>query len=274
MKTLRPPLRATGAFTLMEIMVASAVAALTGAIVYQVLTMGLVLFAKNIAVNTAHQEARSSILRMQNNLHSAVSIPYLIDSSLQNQGSGTASLGGIAFQTYALGPWKVAANATASSTVIRVQFPAGAKMPVLGQRLIIPTHEIEQWVKDVTTVSSTQADITLYSALGSDVTVQSGGNNYNVVCFVSDTVGYLVYNGTLIYFPNLTSWTFKTLTTGVTSAAPFSTPQTPLGAPYNRFVAAINLSTADATSSSRAYKASNIFLHSEIPFRARLTTYQ
>jgi prepilin-type N-terminal cleavage/methylation domain-containing protein len=273
MKKFRFQNREYGGFTVPEVLIAMAVAGVVGAAVYLGLIAGLVLFSKNIALNTAHQQARSSILRMQRNLHSAVSIPYLIDSSL-TQGSSSASLGGIAFQTYALGPWKVAANATSSSTVIRVQFPSGAKMPVVGQKLIVPTHEIEQWVKTVTPVSSTQADITLYAALGSDVTVQSGGNNYNVVCFITDIVGYLVYNGTLIYFPNLTSWNFQTLATGVTSLAPFSTPQTPLGAPFNRFVAAIDLTTADMSSTNRIYKESNIFLHSEIPFRARLTTYQ
>lgn len=274
MKKRHLQLRRTGAFTLVELMVASAVAVLTGAIVYQVLNMGLVLFAKNIALNAAHQEARSSILRMQYGLHSSASVPYLIDFNFV-QGSGMIALGGIAFQTYAWGPGKVAANATSSATVIRVQLPAGAK-PAKGQKLILPAHQIEQSIKTVTPVTgnSTQFDITVKDPIGKAVTVVSGINNYNVVCFITDGVCYLVYNGTLYYYPNFTDAQPRILTTGITSAAPFSTPKTPLGAPFNRFVAAINLSTADTSSTNRGYKASNIFLHSEIPFRARLTTYQ
>lgn len=262
----------TGGFTLAEIMISTAVASVVGSVIYVILNMGLVLFSKNIGLNVAHQQARSAIMRMQHNLHSAVSIPSLMDSSLQS--GSKPKMGGIFFQTYALGPWRVAANATADSKVIRIEFPSGAKMPQFGQKLIVPTHEIEQFIRSVTPVGVNQADITLRDPIGVDVTVQAGSASYNVVCFFTDIVGYLVYNGTLIYFPNLTSWTFITLATGIISPTPFSTPKTPLGAPFNRFVAAIDLSTADTSSSNRKYAASNIFLHSEIPCRARLTTFQ
>ena len=75
-----------------------------------------------------------------------------------------------------------------------------------GQKLIVPTHQIEQWIKTATQVSPTQVDITLSSAIGTAVTVQNGGTSYNVVCFITDTVCYLVYNGTLYYFPNFTGY--------------------------------------------------------------------
>ena len=60
----------------------------------------------------------------------------------------------------------------------------------------------------------------------------------------------------------------------LTSATPFSIPVTPLGAPFNRFVAAINLVTADNTTSNRHFKAANMFLNAMEPYRARLCTYQ
>jgi hypothetical protein len=60
----------------------------------------------------------------------------------------------------------------------------------------------------------------------------------------------------------------------ITNATPFSTPLTPAGALYSRFVAAIDLSTSDLHYSNRGYKAANILLNGQVPFKARLTTYQ
>jgi len=67
---------------------------------------------------------------------------------------------------------------------------------------------------------------------------------------------------------------FAVLGSDITSPLPFSTPQTPAGALYYRFVSAVNLSTADLNYSNRGFKAANIFLNGQIPMKARLTTYQ
>jgi hypothetical protein len=260
------------AFTLVEICISTAILGAAGGLIYLILNMGFILFAKNTAMNVAHQEARSALLRMQQNLHSAVSIPFLLDSS-KNKSSGTAPMAGIAFQVFALGPFKVAANANAGDDSIQITIPVGSKLPVLGQRLILPMHEIELWIKSVSPPAGNIVTVTLYGTLSSNVVVTQGVTNYNVPCFVTDEVCYLIYNGTLIYFPNFTSMSYKVLARDITSSEPFSVPLTPLGAPFNRFVAAIKLSTADPSSTSRGYKASNIILDSKIPYRARLTTY-
>ena len=260
-------------FTIAEMSIASSIMGVAGGIIYAILNTGFVLFAKNTAMNVAHQEARSALLRMQQNLHSAVSIPFLIDQS-KNQGSGTAPMAGIAFQVFALGPFKVAANAKEGDMSININIPAGSKLPAAGQRLILPMHEIETWIKTVTPVDATTITIVPYTALTSDVVVSNGGTNYNVPCFITDEICYIIWNGTLIYFPNFTSMSYKILARDIISPVPFSVPLTPMGAPFNRFVAAINLSTADSSSNNRGYKASNIFLNSMVPFRARLTTFQ
>jgi hypothetical protein len=265
--------RSCSGFTIAEISISTAILGVAGGIIYTILNIGFVLFAKNTAMNVAHQEARSALLRMQQNLHSAVSIPFLIDSS-KSKSTKPLPMAGIAFQVFALGPFKVAANALEGDPSINVTIPAGSKLPVVGQRLILPMHEIEMWVKTVTVVDPTTITIAVFGTLPSDVVVTKGGTNYNVPCFITDEVCYLIANGTLIYFPNFTSWSYKILAQDITSQEPFSVPLTPLGAPFNRFVAAINLSTADAKSSSRGYKASNIFLNSMVPMRARLTTFQ
>jgi hypothetical protein len=60
----------------------------------------------------------------------------------------------------------------------------------------------------------------------------------------------------------------------LTTTTPFSIPATPLGAPFNRFVAAINLTTADTTSTNRHFRAANMFLNAMEPYRSRLCIYQ
>jgi hypothetical protein len=64
------------------------------------------------------------------------------------------------------------------------------------------------------------------------------------------------------------------LANNITTATPFSIPTTPLGAPYSRFVSAINLSTSDAAYSNLNFKAANMFLNALEPSRAQLCVYQ
>ena len=66
----------------------------------------------------------------------------------------------------------------------------------------------------------------------------------------------------------------RDIVTDVTNPRPFSIPTTPAGALYYRFVAAIDLSTSDPNYSNRGYKSANILLNGQVPFKARLTTYQ
>jgi hypothetical protein len=83
-----------------------------------------------------------------------------------------------------------------------------------------------------------------------------------------------VLTGALDWKGPTTKATFAVLGNGITNPTPFSTPLTPAGALYYRFVAAINLSTADMQYSNRGFKSANILLNGQVPMRARLTTYQ
>ena len=60
----------------------------------------------------------------------------------------------------------------------------------------------------------------------------------------------------------------------ITDCTPFSTPTTPAGAPYNRVVATIDLSTADLQYNNRGFKSANIPLNGQGPIKAQLTHYQ
>ena len=58
---------------------------------------------------------------------------------------------------------------------------------------------------------------------------------------------------------------FADLGHDITSPTPFTTPNTPAGALYYRFVAAINLCTSDANYDHRGFKSANILLNGQGP---------
>ena len=71
--------RSRSGLTLVELSVTTGLVGVLGLIIYSLLNMGTILGAKNTAVNTAHQQARVAMLQMTQDLHAAISLPYLFD---------------------------------------------------------------------------------------------------------------------------------------------------------------------------------------------------
>lgn len=265
------------ASALIEVMISTTVMAIVSSIVFSILNSGMVLFAKNTAVNMAHQQARVAVLTMEEDLHGAVSIPQLADA---NRGpvTGNGPAAGIAFQIYAAGPFQVLATAAGGQNQIAVRCPNYT--PTVGQRFCLPLHQVELDISAVSAGSGTggaNRTLTLASNLPRPVetSLDNAGTPTPVVVtgFITDKYIYVVKNGELRYFkPGDTVG--KVLANDITAPTPFSIPVTPLGAPYNRFVAAINLSTADHTTSNRGFKAANMFLNAMVPYRSKLCYYQ
>ena len=261
---------------LIELMISTAITVLTGSIIFTILNTGMILFAKNTAINMAHQQARIAVLQMEQDLHSCVSIPQLVDGN-KNVVTGNVPAAGISFQLYAKGPLKVASTANAGQNQINIR--VSGYTPVVGQRLCIPTHQIEL---DITGVGAGSTDriLTLSEDLPVDVKTMlydpavNQEIAVNVVCFITDRLYYVVSGGALRYFGPKQPAEGRILANDITTPTPFSIPLTPAGAQYNRFVAAINLSTADSRSSNRGFKAANMFLNAMVPYRARLCITQ
>jgi prepilin-type N-terminal cleavage/methylation domain-containing protein len=273
----RPLSRSFGqrGFTVIEMLMTTGVVGITGTIMYYILYTGMILFAKNTAINLAHQQARIAVMQMEQDIHAAVSVPQMTDTNrvalTGAQASGPAA--GISFQLFASGPFQVAAAAAAGQSQIQIQ--TNGIVPVVNQRLIIPTHQIEL---NITAVSAGGTNSTLTLASPLPVAVQTSLGSpavaVNVQCFITDRVAYVVQNNQLVYYGRQTTNTFKVMANDITTTTPFSVPATPLGAPYTRFVAAINLSTADTAYSNLNFKAANMFLNAMEPCRAQLCAYQ
>ena len=64
-------------FTAVEMVVSTMIMAILGIVFLNVLNSGIILYTKNTAVNTAHQEARSGINQMTRDIHASISVPQL-----------------------------------------------------------------------------------------------------------------------------------------------------------------------------------------------------
>lgn len=260
----------TRGFTIVEMGFSSAVFSVVGMTLYSLVNMTVILGAKNTAINTAHDQARVAMIQMQQDLHSAISLPYLLDAN-GNQISGAGPAAGIGFQEWSSGPHKIKTNAATGQNQITLTLTTGSgPTPVVGQRFIVPTHQIED---DIAAVSGSSGSFTITLAHALPVAI-TGTDTYTIVGFVADRCSYTISNGSLQWRGPTTKKSFSVLSNDITSSTPFSTPVTPAGALYYRFVSAIDLSTSDATYSNRGFKAANIFLNGQIPMRARLATYQ
>lgn len=279
--------KASGAMTLVETMVASMLIGVFGLVIYSMLNMGTILGAKNLSVNVAHEQARTAMLQMIQDLHSAVSLPELISDVDVNGNpvpTSTSPNAGLSFQLWSIGPLRIAADAATNQKVVQVTVPAGTQAPVQPaagqrlQRLIVRTHQLED---DITTVSPANIGTlggTVSLTLANNVPVSINASTDHIVCFITDRCSYLVKNGALNYYGPRSGKAFAALGNNITNPVPFSTKLNNSGTPYAQFVAAFDLSTADANYSNlgsrTAFRSANILLQSEVPMRARLTNTQ
>lgn len=271
-----PPVAKTRGLTLIEVLMALGLFGVFGIAVYSMLNIGMILGAKNTAVNTAHQQARTAMLQMIQDLHSAVSLPALSDVNrvpIPNPSPNTAAPG-ITFQLWSAGPYQVVADSDVGSSTINIRVPNGSKVPVLGQRIVVQGHRIEEDITAVTDLGGGVYRLTIADPLVNGIAGTGDPTFYNISCFLTDRCSYTVTNGALVWDGPTTRKAFSVLGNDIISPTPFTTPNTPAGALYYRFVAAINLSTSDNHYSQRGFKSANILLNGQVPMRARLTDYQ
>lgn len=289
------PTRGARAYTLVEMIVTIAVINLVGGIVYVFLSAGMSLYAKNTAVNAAHQQARAGVDEMLNNVHASASIPALVSISTAGGASrmsplpapGLGPAEGIMFQRFDGGPFKIKKAVAAGDASIQVVVDNYTPRPTM--RFNIPSHDIEgDVVSAKSKKSGTDWTVNFADPVGTAIDVD---NTHPVTGFTTYRVGYLVvgaveadgqFRGELRYYPiiDLTTTdindpsTYQVVARNVTSPTPFQILLNIDGGVDNRSVAAVKLSTADPQYSNRGFAAVNMFINSYIPFRSDLTNNQ
>ena len=277
------------AFTLIETVMAMLSVGIVGLAIFYTLFSGMVLFSENSAMNISHEEARVALLQLQQDLHSAVSLPCLTDSNA-NMLSGTAQgpAAGVEFQELVQPSQycQVAAAASIGAQSLKVGLPSGYPTPTTSMRLIVPSIELESNISSVS-VSGTTATVGLSGTVQTTLTLSdSNGNNYNIIAFFTQRVYYYVNgnvgstgtNLNLNYMGISTTKSYVMAATNISGTAPFSIPSTESGAPNYHDVLAVNLSAQDvnttALSTRFKFNTSSIMLSGQIPAYATLTVYQ
>jgi hypothetical protein len=268
--------------TLVETIFTTVLMGIVGLVIYSLLNIGTILASKNIAVNGAHQQARTAMLQMVQDLHGSVSLPQLVDvngspsptpdpNATPTPTAAPTAAPGIAFQLFASGPHRVTSDVTTLENTVTIATTRVLNpQPSPGQRLIIPGHAIEDDITAVTRNSSRSFTLTLAHNVSAAIDVSTG----NIPCFITDRCSYIIQNQELHWAGPTTKKTFSVMGQNIISPNPFSVPATATGALYYRFVAAIDLSTSDLKFSNRGFKSANILLNGQVPIRTRMTIKQ
>jgi len=281
----------SGAFTLHETMVAIGCATVAGIMLYSVLNVSTILYAKVTSINLAHDEARIAVSRLVGDIHKAVSTPQLWDASATATGglvtvtSANDKGSCVSFQLVPPdgGPYEVK-NDPGNVNMIQIQTMVNGFDPTPGMRLIIPMYDIEN---DLTKVTSEGPHRNVWMANGEEK-IPKSKDGTKVITYFTTRVFYAVENGQLVTYqsgikgngilaPAIvggklvirnkdgTAATPTVIARYITSTQPFGLPNYP-----DRRYVGVNLTTEDSRYSNRGYKSTNTLVAGSIPYRARL----
>jgi prepilin-type N-terminal cleavage/methylation domain-containing protein len=210
MKTSLIQQRRSG-FTLAEMMVAVGVLGLLGMVFFSVLRSGIVLFAKNTAVNIAHEEAREGINRLTRDIHASVSMPQLcnLDTTASPVTFPAPNPSPTPISGVAVGPMFAAVTfqSVANGPNYIWNDPAG-NGPVMvkdnynvtpGQHLLIPFWGalFEQDIYKATAGgSANHSNIFLQNDVQTNIKPRDSSSGIYAITYYTERIAYVVMNGT------------------------------------------------------------------------------
>lgn len=188
-------------FSVGEMGVAVGVLGLLGLVFFQVLQSGLILSAKNTAVNVAHEEARQGVLRLTRDIHASISVPQLRDNGFTVLSTDPVSgvppmAAGVSFQNVSSGPnfvWKDPGNPSL------IMIKDNPSKPEEGQRIIIPFFGLEEDITKVTASGSANHSNVFIKADQStpNINAPDYGAPY-CITYYTDRTMYVVRKGSYI----------------------------------------------------------------------------
>ena len=234
------------AFTIVELIVATAVFSGVTIALMTFSQTSLRLFARNLSVNHSHEAVRTSDLQMLRDLHDSASAFVLMnfngttytdlspalttDVDPLTQRFISARGNAVRFRRLAGGPYKLTADTTPASTNLTFDFSVGTTLPYVpqvGDKIVLPLIAREYTITAVPTVPTTGSRtgiVTANATGGIGFTIKpSVAGNVTTAYFYRE-VAYSVYGGNLRYHKNFTSTnktTFTLVRDKVTSTQPF-----------------------------------------------------
>lgn len=261
-------------FTIAELLVAVAALGIVASVMCALLSFGTNMFARNVAVNMAHQQARNGLMRVARDLHQAVSMPQLADATLQPV-VGTGPTAGITFQIVTNGPFEVTNDPTSPSLIQIGTNNARVSQPAVGDHLVVLDYDVEADITKITASGVGSNHWNVFLTNGNEKRIQTKSGSF-VVCYITRRIGYVVSSGELRYYPNLiaTPSSYVVIARNITSTTPFRVPLNATGTPDTRYTS-VTLSALDPTYGNRSYKSTSMQLaDARVPYRCQLTKYQ
>ena len=203
-------------FTSAEMVVSTMVMAILGIVFLQVLNSGMILYAKNTAVNSAHEESREGINRLTRDIHAAVSVPQLRNNTTDANKTVAGSFAvvssapvsgvpptaaGVSFQTVVSGSpdfvWKDPNN---PSLIMINDNPTS---PTPGMRLIVPYWGIEDNISHVAGANGNSGKTNVFLDGGGENTIVTKAPTYlsgdaYAITYYTERMLYVVQGGTYI----------------------------------------------------------------------------
>lgn len=235
------------AFTLVELIVATAVFAGVTMALMSFSQTSLQLFARNLSVNHSHEAVRTSDLQMLRDFHDSASAFRLMsfngttytdldpavttDVDPLTQKFISARGNAVRFRRLAGGPYKLTANTTAASTNLTFDFSVGTSLPYIpqvGDKVVIPVISREFTISAVPTVPTTGSRtgiVTVSATGGIGFTIDTTTTGNVTTGYFYREVAYSVYGGNLRYHKNFTSTnktSFVVVRDKLTSTQPFA----------------------------------------------------
>jgi hypothetical protein len=254
-------------FTLVEMVIGLMVTLVAGGIIFSAIRTIALLGAKNGAVNYTNQQSRVVIHKAVSNIRAAVSVPSLMNTSLATV-SGNGPAAGVTYQTFVAGPYHVWSNAAAGTSTIRVTSTAGDPAPVAGTRLIIPAFRIEDDIASTASMGGNPPtyNVTLAHPISTTITCANGSPSY--VVYYTQRAALVVVGQDLRYYPRISSGTYYTIASNITTPTPFSIPSG-----TNQFVQA-TFNFLDPKVSGLNLRSVNTTFSVTVPYRYKLTSIQ
>ncbi len=174
------------AFTLIEILVGAALSSVIAVAIFALMNAGMILSAKNLALNLTSNSMRSALDRVEHVVQMGDSMPVLVDTSGATVSAGAAA--GIKFDRYLGGPFVITTSGsglpstTTTMTLTRsTHAVASPPAPKAGDIVRIATTDdtlrprIQSVVAGTVDAQSRQAfTVTLTAALGTTITQATG----------------------------------------------------------------------------------------------------
>jgi hypothetical protein len=211
-------------FTVAEMVVSSMVMAILGIVFLNVLNSGMILYAKNTAVNSAHEEGRQGLNRLIRDLHAAVSVPQLrnnthdstyscgsyecgdtrnastfaVVSSTPVSGAAPTAAG-ISFQDVVSGSPDYVWQDPGNSSLIMIKDPGDS--PSAGMRLIVPQWSYEDAITKVSGASPNHSNVFLYTGLDTNIATNLGnqGRKFGQSTYTTGPYAITYYTERMLY---------------------------------------------------------------------------